>query len=111
MDPNGTDPKDQGLTDRRVEAVRASLLDAGVPANRISVGAYGDAQTRRDRRVEVLFASTNGYQSATGYQSSSPSTPDSTASGTNASTGNQGASSISGEQGIQGSTASTGAQN
>jgi outer membrane protein OmpA-like peptidoglycan-associated protein len=56
MDPNGTDPRDQGLRDRRVDAVRASLVAAGVPAGRIKIGAFGDAQTRRDRRVEVLFS-------------------------------------------------------
>jgi outer membrane protein OmpA-like peptidoglycan-associated protein len=62
MDPTGSDPKDQSLSDRRVEAVRASLVEAGVPANRISIGAYGDPQTRQDRRVEVLFA-TQSYAS------------------------------------------------
>jgi outer membrane protein OmpA-like peptidoglycan-associated protein len=61
MDPNGTDPKDQGLSDRRVEAVRVSLIAAGVPANRIAIGAFGDVQNRRDRRVEVLFATNSSY--------------------------------------------------
>lgn len=56
MDPQGSDPRDQTLRDRRVEAVRANLVAAGVPASRIKVGAYGDPSTRRDRRVEVLFA-------------------------------------------------------
>jgi outer membrane protein OmpA-like peptidoglycan-associated protein len=59
IDPRGADPKDQALSDRRVEAVRASLIDAGVPAYKIKVGAYGDSKTRRDRRVEVLFATAN----------------------------------------------------
>jgi outer membrane protein OmpA-like peptidoglycan-associated protein len=59
MDPHGSDPKDQALDNRRVEAVRVSLIQAGVPANRIKIGAFGDAQNRQDRRVEVLFASTN----------------------------------------------------
>ena len=56
MNPTGNDPKDQDLSDRRVQAVRAALIDAGVPAYKIKAGAYGDPQTRRDRRVEVLFA-------------------------------------------------------
>jgi len=56
MDPNGTDPKDQELSDRRVAAVRTNLVDAGVPASRIKVGTFGDPAARRDRRVEVLFS-------------------------------------------------------
>jgi len=59
MDPNGADPKDQDLRDRRVEAVRSNLVEAGVPAHRIKVGSFGDPSTRRDRRVEVLFATSN----------------------------------------------------
>jgi outer membrane protein OmpA-like peptidoglycan-associated protein len=59
MDPNGTDPKNQELTDRRVEAVRTNLVDAGVPSSRINVGTFGDPASRRDRRVEVLFSTTN----------------------------------------------------
>jgi hypothetical protein len=35
------------------------LIDAGVPASRISIGAFGDPQTRQDRRVEVLFATSS----------------------------------------------------
>jgi outer membrane protein OmpA-like peptidoglycan-associated protein len=56
MDPHGADPKDQSLCDRRVESVRASLVQAGVPANRIVIGDFADAQTHQDRHVEVLFA-------------------------------------------------------
>ena len=56
MNPNGTDPRDQSLADRRVEAVRNSLIEAGVPANKIKSGAFGDPAARRDRRVEVLFS-------------------------------------------------------
>jgi outer membrane protein OmpA-like peptidoglycan-associated protein len=59
MDPNGSDPKDQALRDRRVDAVRSTLIDAGVPAYRIKTGAFGDPSTRSDRRVEVLFATAN----------------------------------------------------
>ena len=43
----------------RVESVRVSLIEAGVPAYKIKTGAFGDAQARRDRRVEVLFATAN----------------------------------------------------
>ena len=59
MDANGADPKDQDLRDRRVEAVRSHLVDAGVSSSRIKIGAFGDPATRRDRRVEVLFSTAN----------------------------------------------------
>jgi peptidoglycan-associated lipoprotein len=54
MDPRGTDPRDSALADRRVRAVQDGLMGAGVPASQIQVGAFGDPQLRRDRRVEVL---------------------------------------------------------
>lgn len=57
MDLRGTDPRDQDLADRRVKAIRDALVEAGVPTNRIKTGAFGDLDLRRDRRVEVLFAS------------------------------------------------------
>jgi outer membrane protein OmpA-like peptidoglycan-associated protein len=56
MDMNGNDPHNADLRDRRTNAVRMALIDAGVPAEKIKVGAFGDPMTRRDRRVEVLFA-------------------------------------------------------
>jgi outer membrane protein OmpA-like peptidoglycan-associated protein len=59
MDPRGSDPKDQALTDRRVASVRVALIAAGVAPGRIKIGAFGDPQNRRDRRVEVLFATTD----------------------------------------------------
>lgn len=59
MDPRGSDRRDWALADRRVTAVRDSLIAAGVPASRIRTGEFGDATTRRDRRVEVLFATAN----------------------------------------------------
>jgi peptidoglycan-associated lipoprotein len=59
MDPRGTDPHNQNLSDSRVKAIRDALVDAGVPAHKISFGAYGDVELRRDRRVEVLIASAN----------------------------------------------------
>jgi len=35
MDPRGTDPRNQDLSNRRVGAVRDALIQAGVPAYRI----------------------------------------------------------------------------
>jgi outer membrane protein OmpA-like peptidoglycan-associated protein len=59
MDPRGSDPRNQGLSDRRVSRVRDALIQAGVPAHRIQTGAFGDAGQRRDRRVEVLISTSN----------------------------------------------------
>lgn len=44
-----------GLNARRAGSVRDALLNAGVPADRILTGAYGDPQLRRENRVMVLF--------------------------------------------------------
>lgn len=41
---------------RRIEVVRATLIDAGVSAYKIQSGAFGDPQFRRDGRVEVLVS-------------------------------------------------------
>lgn len=41
---------------RRIDAVHEALVAAGVPADRIHTGAYGNSLLRRDRRVEVLFS-------------------------------------------------------
>ena len=57
MDPRGTDPRNQDLSDRRISAVRDALIQAGVPASKIQSGAYGYAKLARDRRVEVLISS------------------------------------------------------
>jgi outer membrane protein OmpA-like peptidoglycan-associated protein len=56
MDSHGSDPHNQDLSDRRVNAVRQALLQAGVPADRIQTGAYGAETQRRDRRVGVLIS-------------------------------------------------------
>lgn len=49
------DPNDYALSERRVIAVRDALIEAGVPADRISIGSFGNPQLRRDQRVEVLL--------------------------------------------------------
>lgn len=53
--PRATTRSDLNLRDRRIKAIRDSLIYAGVPANRISDGLFGDVKTRRDRRVEVFI--------------------------------------------------------
>jgi outer membrane protein OmpA-like peptidoglycan-associated protein len=59
MDPHGTDPQDRQLSDRRASAVRGELIKAGVPANKIELGAFGDKRLARDRRVAVLVRTDN----------------------------------------------------
>jgi outer membrane protein OmpA-like peptidoglycan-associated protein len=43
------------LGQRRVQAIRESLTRAGVPAEKIKDGAFGDATRRADQRVEIFF--------------------------------------------------------
>jgi outer membrane protein OmpA-like peptidoglycan-associated protein len=44
-----------GSNEANVGSVRTAMIDAGVAANRIQTGAYGDPQLRADRRVAVLI--------------------------------------------------------
>jgi peptidoglycan-associated lipoprotein len=65
-DPRGTDKYNQALSERRVNAIRDALIKAGVPADRILTGAFGESRLicsqsteecwQRDRRVEVLIS-------------------------------------------------------
>jgi outer membrane protein OmpA-like peptidoglycan-associated protein len=64
-DPRGTDAFNQGLSERRVNAIRDALVTAGVSDNKIHTGAFGESQLKcnesteacwqLDRRVEVLI--------------------------------------------------------
>ena len=64
-DPRGTDPSNQALSERRVDMIRGALVTAGVPADKITTGAYGEMRLKcheptqecwqSDRRVEVLI--------------------------------------------------------
>ncbi len=45
-----------GYSSVRVNTVRQSLLDAGIPAYKIETGNIGDAQYRRSDRVTVLIS-------------------------------------------------------
>jgi outer membrane protein OmpA-like peptidoglycan-associated protein len=64
-DPRGTDQHNQGLSERRVNAIRDALVKAGVASNKIQTSAFGeqnplcneltDACWQRDRRVNVGF--------------------------------------------------------
>ena len=59
MDPRGNDPRNQGLSDERVAAIRTALLKAGVPDSKIQQGAFGDTELTRDRRVVWLVRTDN----------------------------------------------------
>ena len=64
-DSVGTDAYNQGLSERRAEAVKTYLVDRGVDANLISVSGMGESQPVADnatadgreqnRRVEITF--------------------------------------------------------
>lgn len=68
-DPRGTDPYNQALSERRVNAIQAALVKAGVPSHKIQTGAFGEKRLKcgekteecwqRDRRVEVLVSTGN----------------------------------------------------
>jgi outer membrane protein OmpA-like peptidoglycan-associated protein len=45
-----------GNSKRRVNSVRDALIAAGVPADRIQAGAFGDPQLRGEQRVAVLVS-------------------------------------------------------
>ncbi len=64
-DPRGTDPYNQALSQRRVNTIRAALVQAGVPGDKIQAGAFGEQRLKcsestepcwqLDRRVEILI--------------------------------------------------------
>jgi len=66
-DPRGTDQHNQGLSERRVNAIRDALVKAGVSGDKIKTGAFGEQRLlckessaacwQSDRRVEVLISS------------------------------------------------------
>ena len=68
-DPRGTDQHNQGLSERRVSAIRDALVKAGVASDKIQTSAFGeqkpqcsestDACWQRDRRVDVGFRTGN----------------------------------------------------
>jgi outer membrane protein OmpA-like peptidoglycan-associated protein len=68
-DPRGTDQHNQGLSERRVNAIRDALVKAGVPSDKIQTSAFGEQKLQcnefteacwqRDRRVDVGFRTGN----------------------------------------------------
>jgi outer membrane protein OmpA-like peptidoglycan-associated protein len=59
IDPLGSDPRNQDLSNRRVKAIRDALVQVGVPISRIQIGAFGDTHLQQDRRVAVLLSNAN----------------------------------------------------
>ena len=55
LDSQNYNKRDQDLSNQRVKAIRDALINAGIPANKIQVGPFGDPELRRARRVEVLL--------------------------------------------------------
>jgi outer membrane protein OmpA-like peptidoglycan-associated protein len=55
VDANIVNRPDRDLDERRVNAVRNALMEAGTPASRIETGAFGDPRLRSEGRVQVLF--------------------------------------------------------
>ena len=55
MNSDRFDRHDRDLGDQRTNAVRDSLLQAGVPAEKIQIGAFADQDRRHDGRVAVLI--------------------------------------------------------
>jgi len=57
--PRGYDTEHRELRERRVNAVREALVQAGVSNDRIKDGPFGDAQQARDGQVQVLISTSN----------------------------------------------------
>jgi len=64
-DPRGSDRYNQALSERRVDTVKTALTKAGVQAEKIQTGSFGESRPKcqeateacwqSDRRVEVLI--------------------------------------------------------
>jgi outer membrane protein OmpA-like peptidoglycan-associated protein len=59
MDDRGSYGGDRDLGGRRANAVRRALMQAGVPAENIRIGAFGDPDRRHDGQVQIMIE-TNG---------------------------------------------------
>jgi outer membrane protein OmpA-like peptidoglycan-associated protein len=56
---SGSSSSKKDLADRRVNAIRSALIDAGIPAHRIETGPFGDPRHASEGRVEVLLVTRN----------------------------------------------------
>jgi outer membrane protein OmpA-like peptidoglycan-associated protein len=49
------DGDDQNLGQRRASAIRAALMEAGLPGHKIDTAAFADRRPKREGEVQVLF--------------------------------------------------------
>jgi outer membrane protein OmpA-like peptidoglycan-associated protein len=70
--PRATAQRDLTIRDNRVNAIRSALIAAGVPANRISAGQFGNVDQRRDGRVEILLRTDRQVYSQAGSAGAAP---------------------------------------
>lgn len=47
--------RNNDVRDRRANAIRQALINDGVPADRIQIGAFGEPKLRQEGRVEVVI--------------------------------------------------------
>jgi len=69
-DSTGSDSLNQALSERRADAVRAALVDAGISSDRVTTRGYGEkfpvasnkmaAGRQQNRRVEIILSDDNG---------------------------------------------------
>ena len=57
-DPRGTDPYNQGLSERRVNAIRDALVKAGVASDKIQTGAFGEQQPSATNPLRLAGSAT-----------------------------------------------------
>lgn len=57
--PRSSNPRNQQLSNQRVNSIRNALIKEGVPAAKIQTGAFGNPQLARDRQVAVLLRTDN----------------------------------------------------
>jgi hypothetical protein len=55
MDARGFDQNDRDLSYLRADSVRDALVQAGVPAYKIQVGAFADQDRRHEDQIQVMI--------------------------------------------------------
>jgi outer membrane protein OmpA-like peptidoglycan-associated protein len=55
MDHATSDRSDRRLSNKRAESVREALMQAGVPSNKIQMGAFADPDRRHEGQIQVLI--------------------------------------------------------
>jgi outer membrane protein OmpA-like peptidoglycan-associated protein len=55
MDAHRFNQSDRDLSDQRAESVRDALMQAGVPARKIRIGAFAEPDRRQENQIQVLI--------------------------------------------------------